>query len=112
MGSTLVLCSLLLVQQSAGSQNSWTGYDDQSRGQQLEKLRERLGQLQQGWGQLRGNFPQLVNPPQLPNFFMKKAPLPQEDRSNWVPKQFNGQTFYLVPCTAPSARPTNALRTQ
>jgi hypothetical protein len=110
MGGTLLLCSLLFLQQSVDHRQ--ISYDDQSRRRQLEKLHERFDEFREGWGHLRGNFPHWMNPPRVPKFFLKKAPLPQEDRSNWVPRQFNGETFYLVPCTAPSTRPAIAPRTQ
>ena len=80
-------------------------FDDHSLRQRLDALRDRLGRLNPlnpfGGGLLQPapGLPRLLIPPQRPpEFFMRKVPLPPQDRSNWVPRTINGQTFYLVPC--------------
>src|SRR5947207_13704061 len=97
----VVLASLATIGSfSSASDNERvrTSYDQESQRQKLQELRQKLQQMQRDLDQQQGKLPRLVVPPPgQRDFFMKKAPLPPEDRSNWIPKQFNGQTFYTVP---------------
>src|SRR4051812_23245452 len=81
-------------------------FDDRPLRQRLDALRERLGRLNPlnplgGPVQPAPGVPRIVIPPapqRPPEFFMRKVPVTPQDRSNWVPRTINGQTFYLVPC--------------
>lgn len=43
-------------------------------------------------------LPRIPQAPRLPDRF-DRAPQPQEPGRNWIPKQHDGRTFYIVPCT-------------
>jgi hypothetical protein len=94
-------CALLA---RAGNATQPVKFDDRPLRQRLDALRDRLGRLNPlnpfgGQLQPAPGLPRIVIPPaRPPEFFMRKVPLPQQDRSNWVPQTINGQTFYLVPC--------------
>jgi hypothetical protein len=50
----------------------------------------------------RNLVPQVVPPPvgSGPDLIpMPQAPLPPEDRSKWIERRFNSETFYIVPLT-------------
>jgi hypothetical protein len=103
--ATLVAVSSCTLAARAAEPMQPAKFDDQSLRQRLDALRDRLGRLNPlnpfGGGVLQPapGMPRIVIPPQRPpEFFMRKVPVPTQDRSNWVPQTINGQTFYLVPC--------------
>jgi hypothetical protein len=117
---TLILLFAFATRARADETSSSTArvrLDDRELRERLDRLRDRLGSLRQFnpfAPQPRPGQPRiLIRPPQNQEFFMRRIPTPPQDRSNWIRREFDGQTFYLVPCqqmqplTSPTTRPSH-----